>query len=189
MRSARRSARDDIADARAAEAYRHALDVSREAKRTGGPRATLDAIDAWEVATDAFAEAGLSDKVQMANDAAAHYIDVLRSAYTPKRPLRAYHYIARIAGPNAVRFYHPGSGPPATSAARAFSAWAYADVTLWPTDERGRYRAQWFDTFADRYRETDLVIVEEQDLDAPRDPALRSASRRREPAGRGRNSR
>lgn len=74
---------------------------------------------------------------------------------------RAMHYTADVIGTHAPkRFYHE-AGRPSDSAARAFAAWAQADVTLLPIAP-GVYTAQWFDRFADTFRETRLVILEER---------------------------
>jgi hypothetical protein len=80
---------------------------------------------------------------------------------------RAYHYTAKIKGDRPTRFYVGPSGDPARAAASAFSAWANAPVTLWPANERGVYRAQWFDPYADVNRETELTILEEYELGRP----------------------
>jgi len=84
---------------------------------------------------------------------------------------QAFHYVASIKGPTPTRFYHAGRGPISNAAAAAFSGWAKADVNLWPTERTGVYRAQWFDPFSERFRESTLTIVEEAEVAArPRNP-------------------
>jgi hypothetical protein len=87
--------------------------------------------------------------------------DLPRGYFQRRRPSgkRAWHYVAQCKGETPTRFY--AARAPATAAAAAFSGWARADVVLWPTEERGVYRATWFDKFSDTYRETRLTIVEE----------------------------
>ena len=75
---------------------------------------------------------------------------------------QAFHYVARVKGAQPTRFFHEvGRGPISNSAAGAFSGWADADVTLWPTGAPGQYEAKWFDRFSDTFRETPLTILEE----------------------------
>jgi hypothetical protein len=77
---------------------------------------------------------------------------------------QAFHYTAHVKGANPSRFYHE-QGSIASSAAESFRKWANADnMTLWPTNERGVYTAKWFDRFADAFRETRLIILEEARL-------------------------
>jgi hypothetical protein len=75
---------------------------------------------------------------------------------------QAFHYTAHIKSEKPTRFYHE-RGPIALSASEAFRKWVNADtMMLWPTHERGVYRAAWFDIYADRFRETTLTILEER---------------------------
>jgi hypothetical protein len=68
--------------------------------------------------------------------------------------------VAAIKGVRPTRFYHE-SGTISDSAAKAFSGWAQAPVTLWPTHVGGEYRAVWYDPFSETTRETTLRILEE----------------------------
>ena len=78
-----------------------------------------------------------------------------------KMSKRAFHYVAKIKGETPTRFYVDRESP-AMGAAHAFAGWARAEeVVLWPTENHGIYRVEWFDKYADKFRETKLIIVEE----------------------------
>ncbi len=78
---------------------------------------------------------------------------------------RAYHYTAKVKGDEPTRFYVSKGEQPSQALARAFAGWAHGSqgaVTVWIGNEPGEYRIQWFDGFADTYRETQAWILEER---------------------------
>ena len=99
-RRASRSRRDP--DERARLAYNHALDVTKDAIEYGSareaPRPWLRAADAWEVAADAFEEAGLPEKANQANASAHNIYETIRYGYEPKESRELYRERRRRAG-------------------------------------------------------------------------------------------
>lgn len=90
------------------------------------------------------------------------------------RPMKqVFHYTSEVTGKAPVRFIR-ATGTLAAGAAHSFAKKVgNANVQLWPTHERGIYRAAWFDSCKDVFREATLTILEE--LDPPpreQSPAL-----------------
>ena len=82
----KRRARDPEGDARrriakAAEAHAHALTLKIGRPANEAPRPWLEAADAFEVAADAWREAGEDDLAQNADNHAQNIIAVIRIAY------------------------------------------------------------------------------------------------------------
>lgn len=86
----------------------------------------------------------------------------LHARYGRTSAKRAFHYVARVKGSTPTRFFVKPGESIASAAAYAFAGWARAsDMVLWPSDAPGKYTAKWYDKFAERFRESELTIVEE----------------------------